>query len=263
VTLSGRPGRLYFFNFGWETMEEAISQPGGSWDRFILEPITGAAVVFDDGWVLVDTGSNPEIVRDLALRNEHYTRAHLPSLPQGDPLLRQLEAARLDLDDLAFCAMSHLHCDHSGGLRHLVNGPPIFIQKREHEYAFGPAGLNEAYFRTDYAREGLDWQRIEGEQELAPGFRSLPTFGHTPGHQSFVVELPTQTIVLACDAADLKSNIDEVVAPGFQPTPELGRHAQQSIELLHRLDKTEGTEVWPGHDPLFWESRLHPPAAYS
>jgi len=125
------------------------------------------------------------------------------------------------------------------------------------------ATLEHAYFKSDYDRPGLNYKLIDGEVELAPGLRTVPTFGHTPGHQSFAVDLPVRgTVVLACDAADLRRNIDELIPCGELTHPHLAHAAARSIERLHALDRQPHTEVWPGHDPEFWATRLSPPAAY-
>ena len=41
----------------------------------------------------------------------------------------------------------------------------------------------------DFDDPNIDWQLADGEAEIAPGISAVPTYGHTPGHQSFVVEL--------------------------------------------------------------------------
>jgi N-acyl homoserine lactone hydrolase len=64
--------------------------------------------------------------------------------------------------------------------------------------------------------------------------------------------------VLACDAADLLANITERRRCGWTASPELETAAQQAIERLHRLARTIGVEVWPGHDPSWWTSGLYP-----
>lgn len=262
--LSGPPLRLYAFRYGWEPIPEDVSLLGGSPDAYLLEPVTGAAVVYEGGWVLLDTGFDPDTIRDPQRRAEHYTVAAVGCIPPGDPLLREVEAAGLDWDDLALCAVSHLHCDHSGGLRHIAGRAPVAIQRAEHAFAFGEAGLAHAYFRSDYDRPELDWRLLDGETELAPGLRALPTVGHTPGHQSFAVDLPAHgTVVLACDAADLRRNITDVIPCGTTTHPHLAGDAARSIALLHGLDRREGVEVWPGHDPDFWATRRRPPAAYA
>jgi glyoxylase-like metal-dependent hydrolase (beta-lactamase superfamily II) len=257
--LRGRPRRIHRFVYGWEPVTEALSLKGGSPDRFLLEPVTGVGIEFDQGWALFDTGFNPETVRDPEKRVAHYSgldpySCYLACLPRGDPLVDGVRAAGLAWGDLAFCVISHLHCDHSGGLRLLVDGPPVVIQARERAFAEDEAGLEHAYFRSDYELPGLAWWEVDGEVELAPGVRTVPTYGHTPGHTSLAVELGATTVVLAGDAADLRRNIEGPVPCGSTTHPELVEHAAASIALLHELDSRPDHEVWPSHDPGFWNS---------
>ena len=57
-----------------------------------------------------------------------------------------------------------------------------------------------------------------GEAEIAPGVTAIPTYGHTPGHQSFLVDLDESVggggFVFAFDAADLTENIEHELAIG-------------------------------------------------
>jgi glyoxylase-like metal-dependent hydrolase (beta-lactamase superfamily II) len=265
LALKGRPRRLHPLRFGWEPITESVSLRGGSPDRYLLEPVTGAAVVFDEGWVLVDTGFNIDTIRDDAKRLSHYViPCYTALVPQGDPLVDQITGLGLTWQGLAACVVSHLHCDHSGGLRHLVDGPPIVIQRAELEFGMSESTLHDAYFRSDFDMPGLNWELAEGDEELADGLRLLPTPGHTPGHTSVVVELENSgSVVLACDAADLRANVEQRIAPGTTTSPDLEEAAQSSIDRLHDLDAQEGTEVWPGHDLAFWNTRVAFPGAYT
>jgi glyoxylase-like metal-dependent hydrolase (beta-lactamase superfamily II) len=87
----------------------------------------------------------------------------------------------------------------------------------------------------------------------------VPTYGHTPGHQSFVVtlaEAAAQTygvagFVLAFDAADLQRNIDDELPVGgfIDCTP------QDTVEAIRRLKAIaaeKGFRIVPGHDPGVW-----------
>ncbi len=259
--LAGHP-RLYAFQYGWEPVPEAVSLRGGARDRVVVEAVTGAAVAYDDGWILIDTGLDREILDDPELRRTYYGDKPLPTVTSSEPLLDQIEAAGLRFATLRACCLSHFHCDHAGGLRHLPRGIPVVVQAREHAFALTEAGIEHAYFRRDYAARDVSWICIEGEVEIAPRLFALPTYGHTPGHQSFRVELATKTVVLACDAADLRRNIEERIPPGETTHPELADEATRSIERLHALDNLPGVEVWPGHDPAFWATRKGPPFAY-
>ena len=265
MRLTGMPRRLHCFVYGYEPIPESLSVRGGDPATFLLEPVTGVAIEYDTGWVLLDSGFNVDIVRDPVKRAAHYNfECYAAIVPPGDPLVDQVRAAGLQWKDLAFCAISHLHCDHSGGLRLLVDGPPVVIQQREHDFAMDEARLEQAYFRTDYQQAGLKYRLVDGDTELAPGLRALATYGHTPGHMSFMVDLPeTGTVVLAGDAADLRRNITEPVACGTTTHPSLKEDADRAVALLHELDGGPTTQVWPSHDPVFWASRSRPPAFYS
>ena len=99
----GPPRRLFALLLGWEPIPESVSLFGGRPDVFLLEPVTGAAVAYDDCWVLIDTGFNPQVVRDPELRAAHYTYANYTAIvPPGDPLVDQVGAAGLRWEDLAF-----------------------------------------------------------------------------------------------------------------------------------------------------------------
>jgi N-acyl homoserine lactone hydrolase len=260
--LRGRPRRVFPLLYGWEPVTKALSLRGGSPDRFILEPVTGAAVEFDEGWVLFDTGFNPDTVRDPEKRIAHYSNidpyyCYIACIPRGDPLVRQIEETGLKRADLAMVVISHLHCDHSGGLRLMVDGPPVVIQRAEHDFAMGEAGLEHAFFRTDYEIPGLQWNLVEGDTELAEGLRVLETSGHTPGGQSLAVQLARETIVLAGDCADLRENIEGCIPCGFTTHPDLEDAAEKAVQRMHELDQRDDTTVWPSHDPVYWDMLLN------
>lgn len=259
MALTGPPVRLHPLLFGYEPIAESLSILGGDPARFFLEPVTGVVVEYADGWVLLDSGFNVDTVRDPVARAAHYSgfEGYAAVVPPGDPLVDQVAALGLAWSDLEFLAISHLHCDHSGGIRHLIDGPPVVLQRREHDFAMDEGGLEHAFFRSDYAVPGVNFRLLDGDAEIAPGLRALDTSGHTPGHMSFAVDLVQHgTIVLAGDAADLHRNITEPVACGSTTHPHLEEAAKAAAIRLHELDAQEGVEVWPSHDPEFWPARL-------
>lgn len=256
LAVTGRPLRIVRFVVGYEPIPESLSVAGGDPYRFLLEPVTAAAVVYEDGWVLLDGGFNVPTVRDPEARAAHFNfDSYTPVVPPGDPLVDQVAAAGLDWGALAGAAVSHVHFDHTGGLRLLPSGAPALLQRAEWEFASGWARIEDAVSTDDFLRDGLSVLLLDGDTELAPGLSAIDTSGHTPGHQSFVVELPASTVVLACDAADLRRNITDAVACGSTIRPEDAPAAQRAAERLHELDSRPDTEVWPGHDPDWWAWR--------
>lgn len=78
------------------------------------------------------------------------------------------------------------------------------------------------------------------------------TAGHTPGHQSFVVDLADGGgFVFAFDAADLTENIEHERAIGAS----IGVDPARTVEPIRRLKSIaaeRGYELVPGHDPVVW-----------
>ena len=107
-------------------------------------------------------------------------------------------------------------------------------------------------FRVDYDDPRIDWRITDGDAELAPGVTAVLTSGHTPGHQSFVVDLAGGGgYVFAFDAANLTRNCEHEIAVGglIDATPE---ESVEQIRKLKRLAAERGYQLIPGHDPVAW-----------
>jgi N-acyl homoserine lactone hydrolase len=144
-----------------------------------------------------------------------------PVLPgPGEPIENSLHDIGIDIDDIHAVGISHLHRDHVGGLRLFAGKVPVYAHRRELEYRLSnhPEPEYGAIFRIDFDDPRIEWRLGDGESEIAPGITAVPTYGHTPGHQSFVVELDDSVggggFVFAFDAADLTENIARELAIG-------------------------------------------------
>lgn len=251
LAVAGRPCRVVPLVVGFEPIAEAVSLAGGSRFRHLLEPVTAVAVVFERGWVLLDGGFDPRRIRDPRRRTASFVyEGYLPIVPPGDPLVDQIAEAGLDGADLAAAALSHAHFDHTGGARLLGPHQPLIVQRREWAHVRDVDDPRGAFlFREDLDRPGLVVALLDGDADLAPGLAAIDTAGHTPGHQSFVLELPGRTVVVAGDAADLRANVEGRVPPGSTVGSDGPGLAMRAIERLAALDAMPGVEVWPGHDP--------------
>lgn len=165
-----------------------------------------------------------------------------------------MAAIDLEPSDLAAAAVSHLHVDHSGGLRHLAAaGVEVAIQARELEFAAERAGAAEFYRHQDYKLEGLRWRQLDGDAEIAPGVEAVFTPGHTPGHMSYRVRMAESGAWLfAVDAIDLQRGIDEDVAIGYSADPADAPLRRASHDRLTKLARAEGARLVPGHCPDAW-----------
>jgi N-acyl homoserine lactone hydrolase len=92
------------------------------------------------------------------------------------------------------------------------------------------------------------WQLQDAEYTVAPGVHAIASPGHTAGHMSLFVELPEGRPVILCgDAADLRENLTDEIAPGLCWQDDESR-AIASIRKLNALARTERAELWPNHD---------------
>jgi glyoxylase-like metal-dependent hydrolase (beta-lactamase superfamily II) len=252
--------RVVPLTLGWEDLPLSVSihgaPPGAGRLR---EPVPGVLLLCDGGWLLLDTGFNTALITDPALRRRYHGDPVIqPVLPgPGEPIEEALAGAGIDLGDIHAVAVSHLHNDHAGGLKLFAGRVPVHVQRRELSYGMNgtPEPEWHGIFRADYDDPRIDWRQGEGDAEIAPGVTAVLTAGHTPGHQSFVVDLDESAggggLVFAFDAADLTENIeDEVAVGGFiDVEPEV---TVAQIRKLKRLAAERGYRLIPGHDPVAW-----------
>ena len=261
ATLVRRSGvrRIVLLTLGWEDLPKSVSVHGAPDDIRLREPVPGVLLQTDGGWVLLDTGFNTALIRDPHLRRRYSPSVEYhPILPgPGEPIEESLFDIGIDVDDIRVVAVSHLHTDHAGGLKLFAGKVPVHAQRREVAYGLAnhPEPERHAIFRVDFDDPSIDWQLADGEADIAPGITAVPTYGHTPGHQSFVVELDESVggggYVFAFDAADLTENIDHELAIGgfidVDPADTV-----EPIRRLKRLAEEKGYPLIPGHDPHVW-----------
>ena len=246
--------RLLCLTLAWDQIPESISMEGGS-DQILLEPVCAILVKSSIGWVLLDTGTDARRFRGPNPDHDLYAPAGLPEfLTDGDPLLDALASHGLTPADLAVAAVSHLHLDHSGGLRHLARaGVEVCIQRRELDFAMTAAGRDDAYLREDYEDPDIKWRILDGDAVIAPGIAAVSTPGHTPGHMSYRVRMAESgTWIFAMDAIDLQAGIDLDQVVGTHAVPADAPLVRESHDRLIALADAEGARLVAGHCPVTW-----------
>lgn len=251
--------RIVLLTLGWEELPKSVSVHGAPAGERMREPVPGVLLQADGGWLLLDTGFNTALIRDPALYRRYYPSVeYVPVLPgPGEPLAEALDDVGIDIDDIGGVALSHLHHDHAGGLKLFAGRVPVHAQRRELAYGLAnhPVPETHAMARVDYDDPRIDWRLADGETEIAPGVTVVPTYGHTPGHQSFVVELDESVggggFVFAFDAADLTENIEhELPIGGFIDVDPA--ETVEPIRRLKRIARERDFTLVPGHDPVVW-----------
>jgi glyoxylase-like metal-dependent hydrolase (beta-lactamase superfamily II) len=133
--------------------------------------------------------------------------------------LQNLAAAGVDPKSIDVVLMSHLHPDHTNGIR-AADGSMAFpnaeIMVPAVEWAFWMSDENAAkaqsnemmknYFanvKKIYAGIESRVTRYEWGKEVAPGITSIAAPGHTPGHTAFAIASGSSTILIQSDVTNI------------------------------------------------------------
>jgi N-acyl homoserine lactone hydrolase len=200
-------------------------------------PVGAFLINHPDGMLLFDTGLGDEY--------PPFDRLLAPTVRRS--LDGALMAAGVLPADVKAVVNCHLHYDHAGG-NPLFPGIPIFIQRREYEAVGELAYLIPE--RVDFP--GAELRLVKGEEDVMRGVRVVPTSGHTPGHQSLVIEDTEGPVVLAGQAS---YTVAEFVDPKGEPARGYKTAWDRDVFLksLAYLRGLGPQRVFFSHDERFWE----------
>jgi glyoxylase-like metal-dependent hydrolase (beta-lactamase superfamily II) len=217
-------------------------------DRAWSEPLPILAWLIEhpDGLIVVDTGESAGAgERGWYPWWQPYWRLAVKfEVRVEDEIGPQLRAMGFDPDDVRTVVLTHLHGDHAGGIPHFPRSE-IVVARGEWEAAQGFAGEAGGYLPKHFP-QWLSPTLIEGEAEIASGVRVVPTPGHTPDHQSVVVETGSRTLFLAGDASYSEALMREGVADGV--TTSVSTHLATLASIRAFVDERDAVFL-PAHDP--------------
>ncbi|MDH3457821.1 MAG: MBL fold metallo-hydrolase [Gemmatimonadota bacterium] len=228
-------------------------------------------VEHDAGPILVDTGignkERPKFMHIYGVENAGQT---------GPTQLEDaLAAAGFAPSDITYVINTHLHFDHAGGNTCLQSSPTVsdrpgpsggqkgqegprlafpnatyIVQERELAFGFNTNQRTAAsYLPPNYQpiAEADRWRLVQGETEVLPGIRVLPTPGHVPYHQSVLIQSGGES---ACYLGDLVPTTAHVPLPwimGYDLEPLVTLETKRQV--LERA-AAEGWLLVFEHDPV-------------
>ena len=232
--------------------DKSISTHNRGHGQIIQAPILAYLIETKNGRILYDVGCDYKKIVDAQQQDNYYNAMlgfNAPEMEESQRLPNQLAKMGLTPKDIDLIFISHLHFDHAGGLCDFC-GAEVHVQ--EAELANANPSHDLAYFDNEILQKPC-WKVQQGEYDLADGVSALASPGHTAGHMSLLVEMPTGApIILAGDAADLSENINDEVSPGncWQNETDM---AVNSIRKLKQRANHEKATLWPNHDIDFWQ----------
>lgn len=178
---------------------KAALKKGGLSEDFI--PIEFSQTVIKSGGktILIDAGTGGQLA------------------PSAGKMMGNMKAAGVDPASVDTVLVSHFHPDHIFGLMAKGTNEQIFPKAEiivpEVEYKFWTDESLIAKLPPN--RQGLakriqatfpKWQnvtQVAGEKDVAPGIRSLPAYGHTPGHTAYHISSGSDQLIVAADIANV------------------------------------------------------------
>jgi glyoxylase-like metal-dependent hydrolase (beta-lactamase superfamily II) len=181
----------------------------------------------DRGWVLIDNGAgNKENAKFHEIYGvENATADGRTQLEAG------LQSLGVRPDEIGLMIDTHLHFDHAGGntwvdgsgtVRPTFPNARYVVQQGEYEWA---THLNErtaaSYFPRNFepvVAAGL-FDFVAGEVEVWRGIRLLPTPGHTPHHQSVLIESDGERAFFPADLIPTSAHVPLPWIMGYDVEP--------------------------------------------
>jgi glyoxylase-like metal-dependent hydrolase (beta-lactamase superfamily II) len=199
-----------------------------------------------EGLVLIDTGAgnkeNQKFHEIYGLENAGEGKG--TALEDG---LRQLDVSAADIPVVI---NTHLHFDHAGGNTRFdeagelaISFPDATYYVRQGEYDFA-MHANErtaaSYFDRNYAplMHSGQLQLVESDREIVPGIRVMHTPGHTPHHQSILIESAGERALYLGDLCPTTSHLPLPWIMGYDVEPLV------TLETKRRIFAQAEKENW-------------------
>ena len=244
--------QIYALCGGYLELSRASMIPDSAEGRWTV-PVACYLITHPQGRVLFDTGVHCQAIADPIgrLGEERARRIGIRS-QVGDEVVSQLAGVGLRPDDIRYVVNSHFHFDHCGGNEFFPRAT-FLVQQNEMEAARHHGGVPGYSPNPRDFDLPLDYRLVDGDYDVFGDGQVvlLPTYGHTPGHQSLLVRVAKGTqMVFTADACYTQENMDRDILP--QILWDAGEMSH-SLAVLRDLRDKQGATVLSGHDPYQWQ----------
>ncbi len=247
--------RLFMFDTGVLKCKENNIKMNASLDSYEI-PVPWFFIKHPKGNIIIDGGNAVECAANAREYWGDICDVYWPEMKEEEGCYNTIKNLGIDPDSVKFVLQSHLHLDHTGAIGRFANATHI-VHRKEYEYAYTADWFAKGgYIRNDFDKPNLKWDFLDIENHdlydvMGDGsVLIVPTPGHSPGHCSFIVNLPQNgSIIITGDAVYTEDHWEDKALPGFLTSAS---DAARSVAKLRVIAKRANAFVITGHDPLTW-----------
>ena len=171
---------------------KAALKAGGLTDAHVPIPFTITLVGIKGNYVLFDSGTGGQVA------------------PTAGQFTANLKAAGVDPSRIKTIVVTHFHPDHILGLLAKDTNAQVFpdaeIIMPAAEYRFWTDPATTVFAAKRIQATFPNWKNIrhiEPDKEVVAGVRSIATYGHTPGHTSYLVASGNRQLIVLGDVTNI------------------------------------------------------------
>lgn len=232
--------------------------------EFYHLPVMCILIEHDGGYILYDTGSNPNAMNGYwpeSLQDAYEFHQNLE-----ERLEVQLALCGVQPENIDTVIVSHMHFDHTGNL-HLFKHADIYVPKADFMMAQTMVRLSEKPTSfTGYCKGDMDvlvkqYHLVEDPFEIVPGVEIINLPGHTAGLLGVIIHCKKDgTFIFPMDAV----YTNEIYGPPAKASGLLFDQSAyfKSIETVRRLQRQYNATVIPAHDWDFFHTLRKAPEYY-
>lgn len=268
---------LRIFHCGYVHVPETAVDPKGSTSKLIKLPFMAVAAFHrEHGLILVDAPYGHDGPRNLGILAGGLLGATAQRFELGWSIIPRIEQMGWRASEVNHVVMTHLHYDHTGGMKELGHAK-FHVSQTEWIHAMGLGrwkGLLQGYAVKDfralaprvstfptperYSREHA------GHDLLGDGsLRAISLPGHSPGHTGYIFEMVDgRKIFFLGDAVFQTAQVTDHVGFGAMPraiSSDMNAALFTLAELQRYWEENEDILLLCSHDPVIGEQVMNGP----